>query len=121
MNVSFTTFEKVTMNDKAFAHDLLGMYIGELEDYLQQLPGILMSKDIGAYRFLNHKVRSMVNTLEATFLLEAQSHLQQQLTKGAPPQEIGELQQKLVILTNQLIKALEERKKYYAKFNNQLA
>ena len=121
MNVSFTTFEKVTMNDKSFAHDLLVMYIGELEDYLHQLPGILSSKDIGSYRFLNHKVRSMLNTLEATFLLEAQSDLQQQLIKGVSPHELAKLQQNLVSLTNQLIKVLEERKNYYAKFNNQLA
>jgi HPt (histidine-containing phosphotransfer) domain-containing protein len=121
MNLPFTIFEKVTMNDKSFALDLLDMYIGELEDYLQQLPGIVSAKDMGAYRFLNHKVRSMINTLEATLLLEAQSNLQQQLAKGAPQQDISEMQQKLVGLTRQLIKILEERKKYYAKLDNHLA
>lgn len=121
MNISFTTFEKVTMQDKSFAHDLLGMYIGELEDYLRQLPGIVAAKDINAYRFLNHKVRSLVNTLEAQFLLEAQANLQQQLIKGSSDEIIGELQQKLTNLTIELIKLLEERKKYYAEFNNQPA
>jgi hypothetical protein len=121
MNVSFTTFEKVTMNDKSFAYDLLVIYIGELKDYLQQLVPIIAARDVGAYRFLNHKVRSTVNTLEASSLLEAQVNLQQQMAKGASQQEINELHQKLVSIVNQLITALEERKKYYAEFDNQPA
>lgn len=121
MNVSFTTFDKVTMNNTAFAYDLLGMYIGELKDYLVQIAPIVAARDVGAYRFLNHKVRSMVNTLEASFLLEAQANLQQQITKGASQQEINELHQKLVGIVNQLIKVLEEKKKHYAEFDNQPA
>ncbi len=108
------------MQDKAFAHDLLGMYLGELEDYIRQIPEIVGAKNVNAYRFLNHKVKSMINTLEAVPVLEAQAELQRHLTKGTVEQ-INTAQQQLMDLIHQLIKILEERKRYYAQFNNQLA
>lgn len=119
MEISFNTFEKVTMQDTNFAYDLLGMYISELEEYLQQLPDIVDRKDVSAYRFLNHKIRSLVNTLEVSFLLEAQTNLLHRLIKGAPEQEIGEYRQNLEDLTRRLIDVLKERRNYYAEFNNQ--
>lgn len=109
------------MQDKSFAHDLLGMYIVELEDYLQQLPDIISQKDVAAYRFLNHKVRSLINTLEAFFLLDAQTHLLHQLNKNENTQDIAASQQQLEKQTRELIQILTDKQKYYAELNNQVA
>ncbi|MCS6969150.1 MAG: hypothetical protein RMJ44_10485 [Cytophagales bacterium] len=121
MNLDFAKLEKVTMYDKAFAYELLGMYIGELKEYLQQIKAIVYARDLKNYRFLNHKIRSMLNTLEAEFLLSAQVNLQNLLLKEASAEELQTSLENLMELGEHLSNLLETRRQYYAGLIDQPA
>ena len=88
MPINFENFEKLTMGDTDFAHDLLQIYIKELEEYEKEVSNFLKEKDLPKFRLRNHDLRTVVKTLSLDSVIELQEKLKLSVTRNVPKEDL---------------------------------
>lgn len=88
MQINFENFDKLTMGDADFAHDLLQIYIKELEEYLTEVDEFLHDKDLPKFRLKNHDLRTVVKTLSMDNVIELQEKLKMSVTRNVPKEDL---------------------------------
>jgi HPt (histidine-containing phosphotransfer) domain-containing protein len=105
MQLTYKKFAEVTLGDREFAIELLGLYAGQFEEYIVELSEAVEAEDWEKLRFINHKVKSSLVTLEAEDFLLKQAALVRTVRTETPPKR-SEILKELAADCRSIIKEL---------------
>jgi HPt (histidine-containing phosphotransfer) domain-containing protein len=109
MQINFENFDKLTMGDSEFAHDLLQIYIRELEEYVGEVEEFLLDKDLPKFRLRNHDLRTIVKTLSLDQITELQEKLKSSVARNFSQEQLVAQVAEMKSILREAISALKEK------------
>ncbi|MCU0390104.1 MAG: hypothetical protein MUE81_03225 [Thermoflexibacter sp.] len=109
MQINFENFDKLTMGDSEFAHDLLQIYIRELEEYVGEVEEFLLDKDLPKFRLKNHDLRTIVKTLSLDQITELQEKLKSSVARNFSQEQLVAQVAEMKSILHEAISALKEK------------
>ena len=108
MQIQFDKFNALTMGDKDFGQELAAAYIEQFEEYITELEECFKTADTERISFLNHKIKSVIVTLQ----MDETRQKQLQLAKATQENQETKRVELLKILQEDSQKAIDVLKAY---------